>query len=101
MKTIRLAILVGLIGIGGLATGCDTDQAENAEVAALKAELAASQTSMQQMDAAMVANYEWMLRAAEAICQLEKKSPAGLDPDKRICPGSPPDLKPPPQYPLP
>lgn len=102
MTRVRAVAIAGLLAGAALGAACNgSASSSQQEIAALRAELDAAKATIQQMDAAMAANYQWMLRSAAATCQLETKSPNGLDPAKRICPGSPPDLVKPPTYPLP
>ena len=100
MKWKQLLAVVGLVGLGsiGLAVSCVDQQARDAAAAA-KADAAAAKAQIAIIDGYLRELYPWALMAANAVCQLEVKNPAGLDPAKRICPGTPPDIKPPPVYP--
>lgn len=100
MKWKQLLVVLGLVGLGsiGLAASCADQQARDAAAKA-QTDVAAAQAQIAIIDAYLKTLPPWLKSAADAICQLEKKNPGGLDPDLRICPGSPPDLKPPPVYP--
>lgn len=83
MKPKRWLAVAALCGVVGLTTGCP-DQ----EVRDYLGE-AGGDTGLRH----------WEDRVQKAICQLEQKDPAGLDPMLRICPSGPPSLTPPPKYP--
>ncbi len=98
MRRGRWLVVLGVTGVVGLATGCK-DQVARDAAAAAQATADAAQAKATMIDGYLAELYPWLLLSANATCQLEMKNPAGLDPALRICPGSPPDLKPPPKYP--
>lgn len=91
-------VVLAMTGLVGLATGCGDPVARKAAAAA-QATADAAQAQATMIDGYLATLYPWLVLSANATCQLEKKNPGGLDPALRICPGSPPDLIPPPKYP--
>ena len=79
MKRIRAMVVVGLVGVAGLATGCG-DQAVRGYLAE---------------NGPM---YKWGERVQKAVCQLEQHV-AGLTDGDKLCPGVPPSITPPPKFP--
>ena len=101
MKWKQLLVVVGLmfIGIVGLAASCADQEARDAAAKA-QTDAAAAQAQIAIIEGYLKANlHGYLTDLANAICQLEKKNPGGLDPALRICPGTPPDVKPAPVYP--
>ena len=98
MKRKQLLVVLGLMGVLGLATGCKDQVALDAAKAA-QADADAVRISVTKIDGYLRDNYIWLLYATAAVCQLEDNNKRGLNPDMRICTGSPPDVKSPPVYP--
>ena len=96
MIRIRSLGVVGLAGVAVL-TGCDLfkDKQLKKDVEALKLRVDSLETWLGEGDSLNV----YLVYLAEAVCELEKRTP-GIPIDKRICPKDPPhDIKPPPSYP--
>ena len=98
MRRTRILVAVMLAGTMAIATGCADDVAR-AAAAKAQADVDAVGAKVTIIDKYLTDLYPWLLISANATCQLEKNNPGGLNPDLRICPGLPPDLKPPPKYP--
>jgi len=98
MRHERMLVAVALVGVVALVTGCE-DKVARAAAAKAQADVDAVTAKVTIIDKYLTDLYPWLLLSANATCQLEKNNPGGLDPNLRICPGSPPDLKPPPKYP--
>jgi hypothetical protein len=79
MRRIRAVVVLGLVGVVGLATGCKDEE--------LRYYLG--------KDGRM---YEWQLRVDKAICQLEKNT-TGIPQGDKVCPEEDPSITPPPSYP--
>ena len=79
MRRIRAVVVFGLVGVAGLATGCKDQKLRD---------YLAKNGPMEV----------WEVKIQEAICQLEENT-TGLQTSKRICPGGPPSITPPPKYP--
>jgi hypothetical protein len=98
MKRKGLLIALGLVGVAASATGCKDQVARDL---AMKAQGDATKAldTTRMMDGYLRDNYAWEVYLTGAVCQLEVNNTHGLDPAKRICVGSPPDVKSPPVYP--
>lgn len=101
MNRMRSLGVVGLVGAAAL-TGCTYDDSQlKQEIAQLKTEVQELQNEKQMLREYLKEGgelFNYMMAQSVAICELEKRTP-GLDNSKRICPGTPPDIKPPPSYP--
>lgn len=98
MTRIRMIALLGLGALVTLGAGCPDQEARDAAAAA-QATAAVAQAQSAMIDGYLTELYPWLLFTANALCQVEVKNAAGLDPAKRICPGGGTGLKPPPTYP--
>lgn len=100
MNRIRLLAVLGLVG-GAVLAGCNGEPPPNGDFEQLKKDV----EDLKQ-EKAMLREYLgqggplnlWLIYLAEAVCEIEKKTP-GLPKEKRICPDPPHDIKPPPTYP--
>lgn len=80
MRRMRATVVLGLLGVAGLATGCGEDKE-------LRYYLGANGRM-----------HKWQVDISKAICQLEENT-TGLDQNLRVCPGGPGSITPPPSYP--
>jgi hypothetical protein len=102
MNWTRSLAMIGLLGAAAL-TGC-----ENKDVAQLKKDVAQLKKDVTELqdERQFLRDYlmpggpmdQYLKRLAEAICQIEVKTP-GLNPAKRICKTGPGDITSPPKYP--
>jgi hypothetical protein len=99
MKRTRSVAVVGLVGVAVL-MGCPAPNDE--DINQLKKDVEDLKQEKQ-----MLRDYLgkggplniYLINLAEAVCELEKRTP-GIPDDTRICPKDPPhDIKPPPTYP--
>jgi hypothetical protein len=101
MNRIRALGVIGLVGAVAL-MGCPQgDSGLKNDVEQLKKDVQDLKDEKQTLREYLKEGgllYNHMMAQSVAICELEK-AVGGIDPDKRICPGSPPDIKAPPAYP--
>jgi hypothetical protein len=95
MKPMRVAIVVGLVGVAGLAAGCGGGTGGGTS--------SGSSIETKDDDLRLYLGehgkmYKWELDITNAVCQLEKHS-AGIPDTDKYCPGGTPSGTPPPKYP--
>lgn len=99
MNRIRSLAVVGLVGLVGL--GCNNKDIKQLkqDVADLKQQNEVLKKYLGGPGPKEESLNAWLIYLAEAVCELEKRTP-GIPNDTRICPKDPPhDIKPPPPYP--